>query len=226
MKKKSTFHKFKKLKKEASLKSSIRKLIECPICFEVFINPITLCCGHTVCMKCIKGILGDKKDNLIKCPLCAADSFISSQPTNVTIRDICEIITGTKQPKFELLNPQHHESIDADKLKKEIHEKCVSELLDFIEKTMIAYMQKNNCTSSWTELKDATIDETNCTHQICNCGCGYCCCKRSRIYQYLKVESIRNDLNEFLQKRGFNPIGYEYSKERPDKISKITLSIK
>ncbi|CAL8099270.1 unnamed protein product [Orchesella dallaii] len=43
--------------------TDIRKLLECPVCYDVILPPITLCSsGHSVCNFC--------KENLISCPSC------------------------------------------------------------------------------------------------------------------------------------------------------------
>jgi hypothetical protein len=47
------------------------ELIKCPICSEFFVDPRSLPCLHTYCLKCIQGHCGDKvPNNEAKCPVC------------------------------------------------------------------------------------------------------------------------------------------------------------
>lgn len=43
------------------------KLLECPVCFEIFDNPKSLWCGHTLCYKCFNQLISY---NAVQCPLC------------------------------------------------------------------------------------------------------------------------------------------------------------
>ena len=40
----------------------------CPICLEIFTNPVVVTCGHTFCNKCITSWLKESRD--IVCPMC------------------------------------------------------------------------------------------------------------------------------------------------------------
>ena len=46
--------------------NNIKDLLECPICTDIFDDPITTTCGHTFCKKCIKGLAGSR----VRCPNC------------------------------------------------------------------------------------------------------------------------------------------------------------
>ena len=56
----------------------IRKLLECPICFDQYINPKILPCSHTFCLRCL--IPSNRK---IKCPICRAEHLVPSAGTCV-----------------------------------------------------------------------------------------------------------------------------------------------
>ncbi|ESO84293.1 hypothetical protein LOTGIDRAFT_71142, partial [Lottia gigantea] len=43
--------------------------LECSVCFENFISPKILPCGHTFCLNCVKRLIGDKTETF-PCPTC------------------------------------------------------------------------------------------------------------------------------------------------------------
>lgn len=51
------------------LKESTRPEMECPVCYAVFIDPLTANCGHTLCRKCLYGVLESEYPPHL-CPTC------------------------------------------------------------------------------------------------------------------------------------------------------------
>lgn len=62
--------------------------LECQVCVQLFLDPLTAPCGHTFCQRCLQRAL----DHSDKCPLCRSDfpsfSYISSTPINSTTQAI------------------------------------------------------------------------------------------------------------------------------------------
>ena len=52
---------------EKSPGASERHLSECPVCFEVYVDPQLLPCDHSLCVGCVDRI---KEAGWIKCPMC------------------------------------------------------------------------------------------------------------------------------------------------------------
>jgi hypothetical protein len=56
---------------------------DCPLCLKLFLEPISLPCGHTFC----RGCLGQAISLHAHCPLCRTPTFVtpSDQPVNFTL---------------------------------------------------------------------------------------------------------------------------------------------
>lgn len=99
------------------MSETIRNIVTCSICTEIFQNPRTVNCGHTYCETCITDIHKDKRSKSIPCPLCNADISTDFKKNIViaqlieelipehkqlekTITDICKIINGGTYKKY------------------------------------------------------------------------------------------------------------------------------
>jgi hypothetical protein len=69
----------------------IKKLLECPICFEKYVNPKILPCSHTFCLRCLIPV-----NRKIICPMCRIETIVPNAGTigltsNRQISDLLEI---------------------------------------------------------------------------------------------------------------------------------------
>ncbi|XP_077015563.1 ret finger protein-like 4B [Tamandua tetradactyla] len=49
---------------------SLREEATCPVCLELFSNPISLSCAHTFCFNCIQNWILENNESKLICPLC------------------------------------------------------------------------------------------------------------------------------------------------------------
>ncbi|KAL7845293.1 hypothetical protein AOLI_G00234850 [Acnodon oligacanthus] len=66
--------------------SPLEKDLSCPVCFEIFNDPVILSCSHSFCRLCLQRSWGQKRE----CPVCrrwASDNYLS---TNLALRNTCE----------------------------------------------------------------------------------------------------------------------------------------
>ncbi|XP_073691426.1 E3 ubiquitin-protein ligase TRIM35-like [Garra rufa] len=62
--------------------------ISCPVCQEIFKNPVVLSCSHSVCKECLQQFWRTKKTQ--ECPVCRRRSSKSEPPCNLVLKNLCE----------------------------------------------------------------------------------------------------------------------------------------
>uniref|UniRef100_A0A8C8RN87 Tripartite motif containing 50 n=1 Tax=Pelusios castaneus TaxID=367368 RepID=A0A8C8RN87_9SAUR len=92
-------------------KMSINELEDqllCPICLEVFKEPLMLQCGHSYCKSCLGSLLCNL-DQQVLCPECRQTVDCSTSSPNVTLARVIELINnaGDTDPNQESC-PVHH----------------------------------------------------------------------------------------------------------------------
>ncbi|XP_073691433.1 E3 ubiquitin-protein ligase TRIM35-like [Garra rufa] len=60
----------------------------CPVCQEIFKNPVVLSCSHSVCKECLQQFWRTKKTQ--ECPVCRRRSSREEPPTNLVLTNLCE----------------------------------------------------------------------------------------------------------------------------------------
>ncbi|XP_074869780.1 E3 ubiquitin-protein ligase TRIM50-like [Carettochelys insculpta] len=95
-------------------KMSINELEDqllCPICLEVFKEPLMLQCGHSYCKSCL-GSLACDLDQRLLCPVCRQAVDCSTSPPNVTLARVIEALQtiGESNPSQESC-PTHRDPL-------------------------------------------------------------------------------------------------------------------
>ncbi|XP_073691422.1 E3 ubiquitin-protein ligase TRIM35-like [Garra rufa] len=62
--------------------------ISCPVCQEIFKNPVLLSCSHSVCKECLQQFWRTKKTQ--ECPVCRRRSSKDNPPCNLVLKNLCE----------------------------------------------------------------------------------------------------------------------------------------
>ncbi|XP_077345412.1 E3 ubiquitin/ISG15 ligase TRIM25-like [Lithobates pipiens] len=83
--------------------SDARKELDCSICLNIYINPVTLRCGHNFCRDCIEGVLDTQEGSGVYCcPECRAESRERPELIrNITLRNIMESLQSTEPEEEE-----------------------------------------------------------------------------------------------------------------------------
>ncbi|XP_054464075.1 zinc-binding protein A33 [Anoplopoma fimbria] len=63
--------------------------LTCPICCDIFTDPVLLSCSHSFCRSCLKRCW---ETGLRVCPVCRKKASKASPPTNLALRNVCEAL--------------------------------------------------------------------------------------------------------------------------------------
>ncbi|XP_043978950.1 zinc-binding protein A33-like [Gambusia affinis] len=71
--------------------------ISCPVCQDVYRDPVVLFCSHSFCRLCLKNWWEEKKK--LECPLCKEESITSDPPCNLALKKLCDRFLLTRKKK-------------------------------------------------------------------------------------------------------------------------------
>ncbi|XP_042560048.1 E3 ubiquitin-protein ligase TRIM35-like [Clupea harengus] len=69
----------------------------CPVCFDIFKDPVLLLCGHSFCKDCLQKFWREKKSK--ECPVCRRQSSLDEPPLNLSLRNLCESFLKEKSQR-------------------------------------------------------------------------------------------------------------------------------
>ncbi|XP_071355187.1 nuclear factor 7, brain-like [Trachinotus anak] len=82
----------------------------CPVCHQVFTDPVLLSCSHSFCKDCLKSWWREKPQRL--CPVCKRRSSKEHPPCNLVLKNLCEsFLQERDQRSSEALCSLHSEKL-------------------------------------------------------------------------------------------------------------------
>ncbi|XP_053171973.1 zinc-binding protein A33-like [Scomber japonicus] len=82
----------------------------CPVCHEVFRDPVVLSCSHSFCKDCLKSWWRQKPT--LECPVCKRRSSKRHPPCNLALKNLCEsFLQDRDQRASETLCSLHSEKL-------------------------------------------------------------------------------------------------------------------
>ncbi|XP_054473789.1 E3 ubiquitin-protein ligase TRIM35-like [Anoplopoma fimbria] len=82
----------------------------CPVCYEIFKNPVVLSCSHSFCKDCLNNWWRGKQTK--DCPVCKRRSSKSDPPRNLALKNLCEaFLLAREQRGSETLCSLHSEKL-------------------------------------------------------------------------------------------------------------------
>uniref|UniRef100_UPI003AAE3DDA zinc-binding protein A33-like n=1 Tax=Centroberyx gerrardi TaxID=166262 RepID=UPI003AAE3DDA len=84
--------------------------LSCPICHDIFKDPVVLSCSHSFCKACLQEWWRRKR--ICQCPVCKATSSQSKPPCNLVLKNLCEaFLLERASAESELLCSLHSEKL-------------------------------------------------------------------------------------------------------------------
>ncbi|XP_073324049.1 E3 ubiquitin-protein ligase TRIM35-like [Pagrus major] len=62
--------------------------LSCPVCHEVYKDPVVLACSHSFCKDCLQSWWRERQTQ--QCPVCKAKSSTTNPPRNLALKNLCE----------------------------------------------------------------------------------------------------------------------------------------
>ncbi|XP_068578235.1 nuclear factor 7, ovary-like [Cebidichthys violaceus] len=92
------------------MSSRSEKELCCPVCHEVFRDPVLLSCSHSFCKDCLKSWWREKPTQ--ECPVCKRRSSREDPPCNLVLKNLCEsFLLERDQRASETLCSLHSEKL-------------------------------------------------------------------------------------------------------------------
>ncbi|KAF7698902.1 E3 ubiquitin-protein ligase TRIM35-like [Silurus meridionalis] len=71
--------------------------LQCPVCRDVFRDPVLLMCSHSFCRLCLEQFWQHTESPT--CPLCRTKSSVNCPPCNLALKNLCDaVVQETNQP--------------------------------------------------------------------------------------------------------------------------------
>ncbi|XP_030648356.1 zinc-binding protein A33 isoform X2 [Chanos chanos] len=86
----------------------------CPVCCEIFRDPVVLSCSHSVCKDCLHKFWEQKHST--ECPVCRRRSSKLEPPANLALRNLCESFLQEKSQRTSA-GSEEFCSLHSEKLK-------------------------------------------------------------------------------------------------------------
>ncbi|XP_028848271.1 zinc-binding protein A33-like [Denticeps clupeoides] len=87
--------------------------LSCPVCYEIFKDPLILSCSHSVCKVCLQQFWESKGSP--ECPVCRRRSSKEDPPVNLALKNLCESFSIERSQRSsagsEVLCSQHGEKL-------------------------------------------------------------------------------------------------------------------
>ena len=95
-------------------KSFSEEDLSCPVCCEIFKDPVIMGCSHSVCKDCLQKFWETKGSR--ECPVCRRRSSKETPPRNLALKNLCE---GFLQERHQRASagPEHICSEHSEKLR-------------------------------------------------------------------------------------------------------------
>ncbi|XP_028813730.1 zinc-binding protein A33-like isoform X2 [Denticeps clupeoides] len=76
----------------------------CPVCCDVFNDPVLLACSHSLCRSCLRTFWDQR--GATECPVCRSLSMNTTPPCNIVLKGMCEAILQDRRQRAASLSEE------------------------------------------------------------------------------------------------------------------------
>ncbi|XP_023133744.2 nuclear factor 7, brain [Amphiprion ocellaris] len=88
--------------------------LTCPVCCDIFTDPVLLACSHSFCRICLKRCWDT---GLRECPVCRKRASKSNPPSNLALKNVCEAHLQVRRQSSVHLEDEMNCNLHGEKLK-------------------------------------------------------------------------------------------------------------
>lgn len=70
--------------------SILERNLSCPVCQDIFQDPVFLLCSHSFCRACLHHAWRERERDARKCPVCMEKCSMEQLPRNLVLKNLCE----------------------------------------------------------------------------------------------------------------------------------------
>ncbi|XP_073727719.1 E3 ubiquitin-protein ligase TRIM39-like isoform X2 [Misgurnus anguillicaudatus] len=93
----------------SNVKSFSEEDFSCPVCCDIFTNPVVLSCSHSICKDCIQRFWENK--GFQECPVCRKRSLRDEPPINLALKNLCETFLKERSQRSSSVCHLHNEKL-------------------------------------------------------------------------------------------------------------------
>uniref|UniRef100_A0A3Q2EJF2 RING-type domain-containing protein n=1 Tax=Cyprinodon variegatus TaxID=28743 RepID=A0A3Q2EJF2_CYPVA len=89
--------------------SAVTEDLCCPICQDIFKDPVVISCSHSFCKTCLQKWWKEKKT--LECPICKRKSSRSDPPRNLVLKNLCEAYERPNNHRLKIFCLDHQQPV-------------------------------------------------------------------------------------------------------------------
>lgn len=123
--------------------------LQCPICCDIFIDPVLLSCSHSFCRECVRRFW--ETSRLRWCPVCRKRASKAGPTTNLALRNLCETLQDARRESLGTEREVQNCDLHAEKLK-------LFCLVDKRPICVVCHSSKTHKNHDCTTIEEAAVD--------------------------------------------------------------------
>ncbi|KAM6905638.1 zinc-binding protein A33 [Xenentodon cancila] len=88
--------------------------LTCPVCCDIFKDPVLLSCSHSFCRRCLKSCWDT---GMRECPICRKKRPKSNPPSNLALKNVCEALQQVRRISSDQVEEKMNCNLHGEKLK-------------------------------------------------------------------------------------------------------------
>ncbi|KAG9332084.1 hypothetical protein JZ751_016150, partial [Albula glossodonta] len=165
----------------ASRFSLLEAELSCPVCFEIFRDPVVLTCSHSFCKACLQQCWKDKGSR--ECPVCRRISPVEDPPVHLALSCTAEVLLKERHQRASA-GAEEYCSLHNEKLK-------LFCLVDQVPVCTVCQTSKKHIKHNLQPLQEAMEECKERSHFSCQAGLQFEAPRRERAGGSPQYEKVR-----------------------------------